>query len=52
MKINVIVNLTQLVKTMHNIYKVSGSNSGHHKKNENELGLTCLTRNLYMVELI
>ena len=28
----VLVSLTQLVRTMHNICKVRGSNIGHHKK--------------------
>jgi hypothetical protein len=38
---SVIVNLTQLVRTMHNICKVRGSNLDHHKKKAIESVCCC-----------
>jgi len=35
-KLYVLVSWAQLVGTMHNIWKVQGSNSGHHKQNKKD----------------
>jgi hypothetical protein len=44
------MNLTQLVRTMHNICKFRGSNPNHHKKRQLKMIIFFIERNNYLLQ--